>query len=116
MRKEKHSIKSNEKEPPAMKVIETGYDRTHLEFEIHRHVKSIRALIHRLRPLERQRYYDGLLAHLLSQPLEYPFLKPEGQKTYYDYSNLTSNELSLVKELSIKIEELYRQSERESNN
>ena len=116
MRKEKHNINSSEKQTHSMKVIETNYDRTHLEFEIHRHVKSIRALIHRLRPLERQRYYDGLLSHLLLQPLEYPFAKPEGQKTYYDFSNLTVRELELVKELSVKMEELYRQSGGEMNN
>ena len=116
MRKEKNTAQSNEKRASVMKVVEPTEDRSHLEFEIERHVKSIRALIQKLRPLERQRYYDGLLSHLLSQPVNYPFSKMDAKKNSGDYSNLSSTELSLVRELSLKIEELYRHSENEMNN
>ncbi len=110
MRKEKNTSNSSEKPTHSMRVIETHHDTTRLEFEIDRHVRSIRALIQRLRPVERQRYYDGLLSHLLSHPVNYPFEKVDKNKSF-DYSNLTSNELALIRELSIKIEELYRHSE-----
>ena len=99
-----------------MRVLEPIVDQSRVEFEIDRHVKSIRALIQKLRPLERQRYYDGLLSHLLSQPVNYPFGKTETKNNSNDYSNLSSTELSLVKELSLKIEELYRHSDNEMNN
>ena len=116
MRKEKNTTNLNEKQAPVMKVIEPTVDRSHLEFEIERHVKSIRALIQKLRPLERQRYYDGLLSHLLSQPVNYPCGKMEVRKNSGDYSNLSATELTLVRELSLKIEELYRHSDHEMNN
>lgn len=89
-----------------MKVIETNTDQSKLEFEIELHVKSIRALIKKLRPMDRQRYYDGLLSHILSQPVEYPKVKNSGDNSF-DYCNLTVKELSLIRELSTKIHELY---------
>ena len=108
MRKEKNT--DNLKPNSAMKVIETPNDQSYLEFEIERHVKSIKALIPRLRPKERQRYYDGLLSHILSQPVDYPNGKMSKDDSY-DFCNLSFNELSLIKELSVKVHELYRISE-----
>ena len=124
MRKEKHTPGSpnddfgqSEKHTPVMKVVETKNDQSQVVFEIERHVRSIRALIQKLRPLDRQRYYDGLLSHLLAQPINYPITKKDNrQNASTDYSNLTVNELSLIRELSTKIEELYRQSSHELNN
>jgi len=116
MRKEKNTSNSSEKPTHVMKVVETTHDSTRLEFEIDRHVRCIRALIQRLRPVERQRYYDGLLSHLLSQPVNYPFQKSDNKNSSVDYSNLTTNELALIRELSVKIEELYRHSEGGMNN
>jgi hypothetical protein len=116
MRKEKNTSNSSEKQTPIMKVIETKHDSARLEIEIDRHVRCIRALIKRLRPLDRQRYYDGLLSHLLSQPVEYPFTKVESKNQDSDYSHLSSHELSLIRELSVKIEELYRLSDHGMNN
>ena len=111
MRKEKNTSNSGEKPTPVMKVVETAHDSSRLEFEIDRHVRCIRALIKKMRPVERQRYYDGLLSHLLCQPVEYPFPKAEKKQHNTDYSNLTTHELSLIKELSVKIEELYRHTD-----
>ena len=116
MRKEKNNANSSEKQDPFMKVVEPTVDLSHVEFEIERHVKSIRALIRKLRPMERQKYYDGLLSHLLSQPVNYPFGKMETKNNPGDYSNLSNTELTLVRELSLKIEELYRHSDHEMNN
>jgi hypothetical protein len=115
MRKEKNTSNSSEKHMPVLKVVETTQDSSRLEFEIDRHVKCIRALIQRLRPVERQRYYDGLLSHLLSQPVDYPFPKVDKKQHNTDYSNLTTHELSLIRELSVKIEELYRHSDGDMN-
>ena len=116
MRKEKNNANSSEKQDPFMKVVEPTVDLSHVEFEIERHVKSIRALIQKLRPMERQRYYDGLLSHLLSQPVNYPFSKTVTKNCPSNYSNLSATELTLVRDLSLKIEELYRHSDNEMNN
>lgn len=115
MRKERNTTHSKEKYEPVLQVVSTGSSNADLEQEIDRHVKSIRALINKLRPIERQRYYDGLLSHILSQPVEYPGPSKRRQDDY-DYCNLSYNELSLIRELSLKIHELYRISEREVDN
>lgn len=110
MRKEKNSTETNERHETVMKVVDTSSDQSQIEMEIERQVKSIRALIKRLRPHERQRYYDGLLSHILSQPVEIPG-KKSNMNDNYDYCNLSFNELSLIREMSVKIHELYRLSE-----
>ena len=112
MRKEKNTTNFKEQHVPVLKIVNAGSNDSHLELEIERHVKSIRALIRKLQPMERQRYYDGLLSHILSQPVDYPRknLDPDAS---YDFCNLSYNELSLIKELSVKIHELYRISEEE---
>lgn len=113
MRKEKnHSSHVNQ--PSVMKVVEVSSDQSKVEFEIELHVQTIRALIKKLRPVERQRYYDGLLSHLLSQPVEYP--EPKRSKNdSFDYCNLSYQDLSLIRELSVKMHELYRVSNDEMN-
>ena len=109
MRKEKNNS-THVKQPSVMKVVEVSSDQSRLEYEIDLQVKSLRALIRKLRPLDRQKYYDGLLSHLLSQPVDYPPVKGEKNQSF-DYCNLSFNELSLIKELSVKVHELYRISE-----
>ena len=115
MRKEKNTSPTHEKNS-VMKVVEPTVDQTRIEFEIERHVRSIRALIQKLRPLERQRYFEGFLSHLLSQPVNYPYKKADAKNHSNDYSSLSKHELELVRELSHKIEELYRHSGDELNN
>jgi hypothetical protein len=111
MRKEKnHSSHVNH--PSVMKVVEVASDQSKLEFEIELQVKTIRALIKKLRPAERQRYYDGLLSHLLSQPVDYPETKRDKNDSF-DYCNLSYQDLSLIRELSVKMHELYRISDSE---
>ena len=113
MRKEKNQS-SHVNHPSAMRVVEVSSDQSKVEFEIELHVKTIRALITKLRPVERQRYYDGLLSHLLSQPVEYPETK-RGKNDSFDYCNLSVQDLSLIRELSVKMHELYRVSNDEMN-
>jgi hypothetical protein len=115
MRKLKNTTEAHEDPRPSMKVVEASNEQAQIEFEIDRQVKSIRALIRKLRPVERQRYYDGLLSHILSQPVEYP-PRNSTPKESYDYANLSYNELSLIKELSLKINELYWLSECDDKN
>lgn len=123
MRKEKNtsgskeSLGQSEKHTPVLKVVESTNSQAQVVFEIQRHVRSIRALIRKLHPMERQRYFDGLLNHLLSEPVNYPITKADMKKTpSNDFSNLSDSELSLIRELSVKIEELYRNSENELSN
>jgi hypothetical protein len=106
MRKEKNTGNA-EKQIPVLKVIDVSTDQHQLELEIDRQVKGLRALIKKLRPVERQRYFDGLLSHMLSQPVSYPET-PTHVNDSYDYCNLSVNELALIKELSVKVHELYR--------
>jgi hypothetical protein len=98
------------KSAPQMKVINTEQDRGHVEFEIDRHVKSIHSLIARLVPTDRQKYYDGLLCHLLSEPIEVPLAMhtPATTRKEHDYSNLNESDLALIRELSQQMEYLYR--------
>jgi hypothetical protein len=110
MRKQKNTSDTNDEHHPSYKVIDSSVEQSQLEFEIDRQVKSIRALIRKLKPTERQRYYDGLLSHILSQPVDYP-PKISNSNDSFDYANLSFNELSLIKELSMKINELYWLSE-----
>jgi hypothetical protein len=115
MRKEKNTDHSHVNQQPSLKVVDVSKDQSQLEREIDMHVNSIRALIKRLRPLDRQKYYEGLLSHLLSQPIEYPLKKVKKEESF-DYCNLSIEDLSLIKELSVKIHELYRISEDEMKN
>ena len=105
MRKEKNTG-NTEKQSSVIKIIDVSADQHQLEIEIDRQVKTLRALIRKLQPIERQRYFDGLLSHMLSQPVDY-----HGQSSHindsYDYCNLSVNELELIRELSVKVHELY---------
>jgi hypothetical protein len=74
--------------------------------EVDRQIKTLRALIKKLQPIERQRYFDGLLSYMLSQPIDFTDYGGHVNDSY-DYCNLSVNELSLIKELSVKVHELY---------
>ncbi len=111
----KGKINNNETQgEPVMKIITIAHDRKQIETEIDRHVKSIQSLIQRLGPPERQKYYNGLLSHLLAEDVNYP-ARPEGKmkasksSPEHDYSRLSDNELQLIRELSAQINNLYNQ-------
>ncbi len=111
MRKQINRLSSTSvKDFPQMKVVENQTNHVHVEIEIENHVKSIRALIQKLKPADRQRYFDGLLNHLLCKEIEYPQLKPtktKMTKSIDDYSQLSENDLELIRELSCKLQDLY---------
>ena len=57
-----------------------------VEREIDSYVKSIRALIAKLTPTERQKYYNGLLAFILNEQVE---MSSEGNQKKIDESDFT---------------------------
>jgi hypothetical protein len=102
MRKDKQNTDSGKQ--AKLTVVEVGNPALLVEFEIQRHVKSIRALIKKLRPHDRQKYYDGLLSHMLTRGGDGMMQKAQSKG---DFSNLNDKDLLLIRELSGKIEELY---------
>jgi hypothetical protein len=99
---------------PSLRVVVVDKDQATIESEIERHVKVIRSLIQKLRPTDRQKYFDGLLSHIIDEPAKVS--KGWNQSTRWqrsDYSNLTVRELSLLEELSEKMEHMYRMMEHE---
>jgi len=105
MRKEKNTG-NTERQVPTIKVVDVSTDQHQLEMEVDRQIKTLRALIKKLQPIERQRYFDGLLSYMLSQPIDFTDYGGHVNDSY-DYCNLSVNELSLIKELSVKVHELY---------
>lgn len=107
---QKGKINSKETQVPIMKVVTIPQDRKQIETEIDRHVKSIQSLIQRLGPPERQKYYNGLLSYLLAEEVTYPVTERKNIKSesmQHDYSRLSENDLSLIRELSTQINSLY---------
>ncbi|MFM7217871.1 MAG: hypothetical protein ACKO1U_07635, partial [Bacteroidota bacterium] len=105
-----HSDKHNAHDNPKAgtgRVIPMYPEAGHIEREIDEHVKSIRALISKLRPSDRQAYFTGLLSHLLKDELtgnnpakSYPAIDA-------DYDALSGDDLSLIRELSGHLHKLY---------
>ena len=95
---------------PEMKVVSLQNNHAQIEIEIDRHVKSIQCLIRRLTPADRQKYYNGLLSHLLSEPVQFPLQAHTAKQKVqeHEYSNLSENDLQLNRELSQNMEKLYR--------
>ena len=96
-------------ESTSLKVVVVETNHVQIEHEIERHIKKIRTLINKLRPAERQKYFNGLLSHILDEPVE-ATIHPANRKmnSDADYSALSYEELILIEELSIKMEQLYR--------
>ena len=97
-----------------LRVVVVDKDQATIESEIERHVKVIRSLIQKLRPTDRQKYFDGLLAHIIDEPSDTNW-KNGSQWMRKDYSNLTVRELGLLEELSEKMEQMYRVMEHENH-
>ena len=99
----------------SLRVVVVDKDQATIESEIERHVKVIRSLIQRLMPADRQKYFDGLLAHILDEPVQAaaPAWNTNSKWQRSDYSNLTIRELSLLEELSEKMETMYRMMEQD---
>ncbi|MCX6291458.1 MAG: hypothetical protein NT126_06800 [Bacteroidetes bacterium] len=110
MQREKNRT-SVQTDSTSLKVVTVKTDHVQIEREIEKSIKKVRSLISKLRPVERQRYFNGLLAHILDEPIDFPASKKKtnsksGQEK--DYSNLSFEELQLIEELSVKMEQLYR--------
>jgi hypothetical protein len=95
---------------PKLEIVDKTQDRPKVEMEIESHIRHIRSLINKLHPVERQKYYDGFLTHLLNrQPVYPPTMKSNGDADQNpDLSVLSNDELQLIRELSIKMEDMYR--------
>lgn len=107
---------TNNVQPPNLKIVVVDKDQATIENEIERHVKVIRSLIQKLTPTDRQKYFNGLLAHIIDEPVK--TTEAMGKNTRWqrtDYSNLTVRELSLLEELSGKMEQMYRIMEHDDN-
>ena len=90
-----------------LKVVESK-NPGQIEREIDQYVKSIRTLISKLSPSERQKYYNGLLAFILNEQIE--MTSEANMKTIEnsDFTRLSARELNLLEELSMRMQHLYR--------
>lgn len=107
---------SEKAEMPSLKVVVVKNDQAMIEREIEKNIGKIRSLIRRLRPADRQKYFDGLLSHMLNEPAEltkHPDSVNKKSSSEKDYSALSFTEMKLIEELSAKIEQLYRTMDQE---
>jgi hypothetical protein len=101
-----HIYKGQETERTANLVVVENKS-TNIEREVDQNVKTIRALIKKLSPVERQKYYNGLLAFIVNEQIE---LTDEAQTKSIekkDLSTLSVKELGLLEEMSAKMQQLY---------
>jgi hypothetical protein len=105
----KHTNSTTKPYQPKMVIVRN--DDAMLSQQIDQHLKSIKALIKKATPAEKQQYYQGLLNHILTMPYE--------QDANGNYSipqiaerkpkdNLNVDDLALIQEMSFKLEELHR--------
>ena len=90
-----------------LKVVESK-SPGQIEREIDSYVKSIRVLIAKLSPSERQKYYNGLLAFILHEQIEMSSEANQQKIENSDFTRLSARELNLLEELSIRMQQLYR--------
>src|SRR5258706_13932922 len=96
-----------------LKVVTVEYDQLSLENEIERHVKVIQSLINKLSPVDKKKYFNGLLTHIINES-NHPSNNSWNNSAKFiqqDFSKLSVRELSLLEELSEKMEEMYRFSD-----
>ena len=99
--------KSIQQDYNGSRVIPLYYESAHIEREIEDHVNSIKSLINKLRPSDRQFYFSGLLSHILTSKINYPTGPIDVSTDEMDYNALSDNELNLLRELSSNIQRLY---------
>lgn len=96
---------------PKLEIVDKTNNRPQVELEIEKHISHIRSLINKLHPYDRRKYFDGFLTHLLGKQVVYPPVMKNTSSTTneeHDLSVLNNEELLLIKELSYKMEEMYR--------
>jgi len=97
---------SKSEQSPLSLVHPTG--KKNVEREINNYVSSIRVLISKLTPTERQKYYNGLLAFILNEQIEMSSEANQKIIEQSDFTKLTVRELHLLEELSARMQQLYR--------
>lgn len=109
--------KSTGQQTNNLRVVFVDQDQAMVEREIERHVRVIRSLITKLGPVDRQKYFDGLLSHIVNEPSSNIPIDNNNCKTIgsvrQDFSRLSIRELALLEELSGKMEEMYRTMDNE---
>ena len=101
------STKSASTDQSALTVVHATGPKS-IEREIDSYVKSIRVLIAKLTPTERQKYYNGLLAFILNEQIEMSSDGNSKKIDESDFTRLTVKELNLLEELSMRMQQLYR--------
>ena len=94
-----------------LEIVDRTHNRPQVEMDIENHIRHIRNLISKLHPQDRQKYFNGFLTHLLHHRSDYPVTMKavkEGADDQTDLSALSGEELSMIRELSFKLEEIYR--------
>jgi hypothetical protein len=104
--------RSNNQSINSLRVVFVDQDQAMVEREIGKHVRVIRSLIDKLGPVDKQKYFDGLLSHIIDEPADSgnvpTSVKRNNGFMKQDYSRLSIRELALLEELSGKMEEMYR--------
>jgi hypothetical protein len=96
--------------PGSLSIVHAAGPKN-IEREIDGYVKSIRTLISKLTPTERQKYYNGLLAFILNEQVEMSMEGNQKKIEESDFTKLTVRELNLLEELSLRMQQLYRTME-----
>ncbi len=99
--------KNTSSDQSPLSIIHTTGTRN-VEREVDNYVKSIRALIAKLTPTERQKYYNGLLAFILNEQVEMSSEGNQKKIEQSDFTRLSERELGLLEELSMRMQQLYR--------
>ena len=100
-----------------LRVVFVDQDQAMVEREIERHVRVIRSLITKLGPVDKRKYFDGLLSHIISEPpsssAKVATQTKSSEFSKQDFGRLSIKELALLEELSGKMEEMYRTMDNE---
>ncbi len=99
------NITTSERAP--LTIVQNSHTKN-IEREVDSYVKSIRVLIAKLTPTERQKYYNGLLAFILNEQIDMNSTANEKKIDESDFTKLSAHELGLLEELSMQMQKLYR--------
>ena len=88
-----------------MVVVEKSVN---IEREVDQYIKNIRSLINKLSPTERQKYYNGMLSFIVNEQIELTSDAQADAIDSRDLSKLTTKELTLLEEMSTKMQQLYQ--------
>lgn len=92
------------------RIIPIYNEAASVEREIEQHLSSIRSLISRLRPSDRQNYFQALLNDIMKMEVTYPLSLDATSTPDADIRSLTEEDLRLVQELSSVLHRIYLSS------